>query len=422
MKPSQEDQNNHVPELSSEDEWDNFELEADSAKSPPPPLQDDAILPPKKDLKPVNVTHYEARSKVGDNNSEIISSKGEVPAAPDGKSSRFRVREIAPGKDSGASSRGIPKSAPNISNHKRKGSSDKVARRRRRLVSGERNDWGENEGRNSMKWMLYSGVGLVLLMILAVFLSQRISQETERESDRPLYKKLVASEDEVDDDSILIELSNNNLDEARDIYAAFVTAKSISDFSDFLYAREKILPFVEGQWEPSGKSEGWRPRENSTWTTLEQDETRYGVLEGRKEDFTRFSAFFRHGESGLELDWKATVGYSTASFDKLTVGKGDGSEIRAWISPSDFYTYAFPENKYRSYRLMSPNEDHTLWGYTELEGELGKKLRDLFAPRQITGEVQSRVQAVISLERGPDESLPNQWIIKDLVRLTWLDK
>ena len=363
------------------------------------------------------------RGKSDEDASGTDVAKGQVPAAPDGRVSRLRVREIAPKKDAGAAIHGVSKMAPNVSNQDQKSSDEEVAKQRRRFVRGERNDWGEKKGRDSMRWMLYSGVGIVLLVVITVFLSQRNAPRTERESDKSLFGQLEPSEadQEVADESITLDFLTDSQEEAHDIYAAFVTAKSIDDFSGFLYLGDKNLPIVEEFWEPSNTKEGWRPGDSATWTVLERDGVRYGVLVGTKEDFTNFSAFFRNGESGLKLDWKASAGHCTASFHELKSGKGDGSEIRAWISSSDFYTYALPEKEYQSYRLMSPSGDHTLWAYTATEGELSQTLRNLFVPSPITGEVQSEVQVVISIERGPDESLPNQWVIKDLVRLSWLD-
>jgi hypothetical protein len=103
-------------------------------------------------------------------------------------------------------------------------------------------------------------------------------------------------------------------------------------------------------------------------------------------------------------------------------GAGDGSEIRARISLSDFYTFALPEGKLRSFRLMSPDGNSNLWAYTDLNGELDQSLMKLFIPSQITGEAQSEVQVTLGLEPGPEDGLPNQWIVRDIISLTWLDE
>jgi hypothetical protein len=171
-----------------------------------------------------------------------------------------------------------------------------------------------------------------------------------------------------------------------------------------------------------GIDPGWVPAETAVWTVVERDDLSYGVLDGNLPDFSRFLAYFKREGDRLKMDWKASTGYGTAALAELNAGKGDGSEIRAWISQADFYTYSLPEGGFRSFRLMSPDGDSNLWVYTQVGTELDGRLIALFAPSQITGEVQSEVQVCLGLKPGPAEALPSQWMIADLTRLDWLDE
>ena len=495
MNPDQEDPNNHVPDVSPDDQWDDLDSRQ-NAESPQIPLRPvDHGLPPKKELRRANVTLHGAHLKgdaasiekvssafsgkkkgedvgkiekeksrkklvksrvarrpkevrsygkksVGsggntkkedaeyvldesartDGNADVV--EGQVPSSPDGKGSRLKVREITPEKDSGASVQCGSKLIPTASIQDEKSDEGDGVRRRRRFVRGERNDWGGRKGKSSTRWMSYSGLGIVLLVVLAVFLVQRTSRRSERESGRSLFSQLETAEKEegIEPDESPDDFLTDSRDQAIRIYADFVTARSISDFSEYIYLGEENIPVIEGCWIPSDTSDDWYPEDQVIWEIHDADGVRYGLLEGVKENFTNFSAIFRNGESGLKLDWKATVRYCSASFEDLKSGKGDGSEIRVRISSSNFYTYALPEEKYQSYRLSSPDEQAVLWGYTESEGELGQTLRKLFELSQITGKVRDEVQVVISIDPGPEGSLPNQWIIKDMVRFSWLDK
>jgi hypothetical protein len=122
------------------------------------------------------------------------------------------------------------------------------------------------------------------------------------------------------------------------------------------------------------------------------------------------------------LDWKATISYASADFGDLKKGEGDASEVRTLLSLADLYTFAFPEERYRSFRIMSPEGSLNLWGYVAKASELDQKLQKLFLPSLITGESQREVQVILRLGQGEAESLSNQWLIEDLVRLNWLDE
>lgn len=300
-----------------------------------------------------------------------------------------------------------------------------IARQRRRFVRGERGDWGEEKGHGSYKWMIYSGVGIVLLIILTVVLSQKFGRKPVRESQKSQFSQMDVFDDtpgEKDADPEMLEMLSTSQTEAKEIYGKYATAKSAEDLTGLLFNESIVMPLLSSRWEPLNARSGWAPGDEATWTVLDREGEHYGVLEGSNDDYTPFYAFFRKDGDSLKLDWKATTGYGSAEFAEMKKAQGDGTEIRNVISQGDFYTFSLPEEKYRSLRMMSPDGNFTLWAYTERESELDEKLIKLFTPSQITGEAQSQIQVILSVVPGPDESLPNQWVIKDLVRMNWLDK
>ena len=352
----------------------------------------------------------------------------QLPPAPKARASRIQVNRIGSADTSLEKVQRMSKMTPRLegeNEEKKKQEKQEKGRQRRRFVRGERSDWGEDGGRGSLMWMLFSGIGIVLIVILAVFLSQKGGSGRTGGSANSFVEQSDEFKGELREskaDLEMLEKLTNSQVKARGLYGKFATAKSISDFSDILYHRERNFPEVEKHWEPSDTIEGWVPGDTSGWRVIDQDGDRYALLEGSKNDFTSFTAFFRLEDGELKLDWKATIGFSSASFEDLKDGKGDGREIRAWISQSDFYTYPVPEEKFRSYRLLSHGGSHTIWAYTELGSELDEKLAKLFIPSQITGEVQSEVQITLGLEPGPEESLGNQWLISDIKGFNWLAK
>jgi hypothetical protein len=337
-------------------------------------------------------------------------------------SKRLHVKEIDPANDIGK--RRPQKIAPKAAKEDLEDKLKSVGRLQRRFVRGERGDWGNKTGKGSFIWIAVTGVGVIALVVIAVILSQRSGGDSTAGKDS-IYSQLSPTAEEnfssaVDTD-MLVMLTNSQ-DEAKRIFARFATAKTPDEFVDVLYGAEKISEMIQTHWEPLGMKDGWSPADSSVWTVLERDGLRYGVLEGVFSDFTRFSAYFRRDAEGLKMDWKATSGFGSAEISELKQGTGDGSEIRVWISRADFYTFPLPEEIFRSFKLMSPDGQENLWGYARVGSDLDGKLLSLFAPGQITGETQRDAAVVLALEPGPEESIPNQWIITKLLRLNWLDE
>lgn len=462
MKSDQDDTDQHESKVLPFDGQNESGSQPESGNSQGTPDLSEVALPPKKETKRAFVTLHEARQKVHPEGAEkpsiesvarkragkasnrkkaepegrsdrragahekfaeVEKAKCDVPAAQDGKTNRLRINEISPTTDAGSAiHKREPKGTRHRSNQDQERSDGEVLVKRRRVAQRESNSWGEAKGAHSSKWILYSAVGIVLVMALAVFLNQRAAKRVAGKPEPSLTGPAEAKV--VEDDPKPADLLTGRQKEGIGIYAAFATATSLEDFSAYLYSSDTTIPIIEKYWEPSSVSKNWRPTDDSKWTVFEQEGVIFATLEGINADYSRFLAFFRYEESGIKLDWKATVGYCSDSFEELGSGKGDGdgSEIRVWLSPSDFYTTVFPEGEFQSYRLKSPEDDHTLWGYANMEGELQQALRELFLPSQITGEMQSEVQVVLKIEPGPDGVLPNQWIITELIRLNWLDK
>ncbi len=503
MKSDNDDPNNHAPEVSPGDDWDDLEAVSEKARLGLPPRRSERGLPPKKEARGSIVNRHEPKSLATD---AVEKSENTKPGKKDGdddqpelklgapakkrakkaakktakKAARKSARKAAKkadGKKAAKVSAPAPglseivedadkpeeedgvrlppaSSKPNRLSHRigtgetadtdprpatrpiqkiaaapkieQSGASDEdVARMRRRFVRGERQDWGEEMGRDSGKWMVYTGVGVVALVIITVALSQMGGNKKPRDSDKALYGQLApAGEKEVEetDDLAMLELLTSSQQEAKEIYGKFATAASPSVLEEFIINGEKVFPLVRENWKPPVSKADWIPGDEAVWTVLDRNGQRYGVLAGSHPDFTDFSAFFNKDGEELKLDWKATTGYGTATFEEMKTGAGDASEIRAWVSLADFYTFALPEGEYRSFRLMSPDGNATLWAYTERDGELDLKLMRLFIPSQITGEAQSEVQVTVVMEPGPEDGLKNQWLIRELTSLSWLDE
>ncbi|MFK7851244.1 MAG: hypothetical protein AB8D78_09725 [Akkermansiaceae bacterium] len=348
-----------------------------------------------------------------------------IPASNNGGAGLSKVREISP-KNAHESRKNPPKKfVPKVEKESPNKVENKGVRKRRRVSRGEKNDWGEKTTNSSTRWMLYSGLGIVGLVMISLLLTEWNMRDVAIEPGVSRFGELVEEvESEPVDEGIEV-LSDPLADKqnlATEIYAKFVTAKSIDDLRDIVFKADRVMPIIESSWKPIDARPNWSPDDLTSWAIVEEDELRFGLLAGMGPDFMPFGAFFHYTDSGLKLDWKATTGYSSAPFSELKKGQGNAEEVRALLSSADFYTVAFPDDQFRAYRMTSPDEETILWGYVNSGSDLAKRLTELFETGQITGESNAELQVTLSLVRGPEGALSNQWIIHDFICLNWIER
>jgi hypothetical protein len=414
MNFDKDDPNNHVPAVTPDDDWDGLDVNQ-VFESQLPPRRSDLPKVPRADVslsgfKAIESTRA-STAVVSTENKQLgnsalnmnVNAERFVKEKDDFQAAHV-MDQVTLGDDSK--------------------SNGQVSGMRGHLASGERDDWGVHHKKSSSRWMFYMAIGVILLISLTVFLSQFAGKKSIRESDKSGLSQLVPVEvPKVEDEDLglLGELFNSDED-AIQMYGDFASEENSGDFLKFIYLSERNAPLVQKQWKPLGASREWSPSDKLIWNTYQDDETVYAELRGVNHDFSKFLAFFRFENADLKMDWKATTGYGTASFSELKMGEGDGSEVRGWISISDFFTQQLPDDRYHSFLMTSPKKEVSVWIYTEIGSEVDKDILALFTASPITGEYQSEARVILNLERGEQEILPSQWMIKSLIAENWLDQ
>ena len=412
MNPDKEDPNNHVPAVSPDDDWDGLDVDQ-VFDSQLPPLRSDAPRIPKMDVnlsafKTIYLDRHagEAASIPEDVNHKSLASSHVNVERPLIEKESFQVALVVEGlKQVDVSAQGYERPLP-----------------RRRLSSGERHDWGAIP-KGSTRWMLYAALGVIGMIALIMILSHFSAKKSDMKLNNNglgQVERVKEKSEPIRDSGVLVELMNGHR-EAIQIYGRYAQAKSENDFLKSIYLSEQNAPLVKDGWKSVGAKSGWMPSDKASWQSHRDGEILYAELKGVNHNFSKFLAFFRYENSDLKLDWKATTGYGTASFDKLKIGEGDGSEIRGWISPSDFFTQQLPDNKYHSYIFRSTSKEASVWVYAEIGSQVDRNISALFSTSLITGEYQTEAGVILNLERGNQAILPRQWMIKNLTAANWLD-
>ncbi len=129
---------------------------------------------------------------------------------------------------------------------------------------------------------------------------------------------------------------------------------------------------------------------------------------------TREMAFFDTPE-GVKIDWESWVGWSEMPWDKFRAAKPETPRVfRVILSPVAYYNFGFKDDsKWQSYRLISPDGDHSIYGYVEKRSELGEKIRP-------DPDVK-KISMTLSLKFPPDAATDNQVEIVGFVADGWVE-
>ena len=79
----------------------------------------------------------------------------------------------------------------------------------------------------------------------------------------------------------------------------------------------------------------------------------------------------------LKIDWESCVGWSEMTWQDFRSAKPEtGKLFRVILSPVDYYNFDFlDESKWQSYRLVSPDQKHSIYGYVPKDSELARRIR-----------------------------------------------
>ncbi len=283
---------------------------------------------------------------------------------------------------------------------------------------GEGREWGNEKPPESVKWMIYWGAGIAVLLVIGVVLKSGPDRKEQPVNTgvpkadtaaRPVEREIA-----VTDPLLMLETGS------RAAYGAYARARTLDEVIPHVRNGDAMRQLLEQEWQPIPVPPDWEPANKTSSQNFQNDSRTYAAVSGILPDFSPFEAYVVPEDGRLAVDWEASTGHGTATFEELESGEGDGSFIRAAIQRGQFYTAAFPESDYRSFRLISVDPDQAIWAYTLRGSAADDAIIALFRPGAILAGVQNEYRICLSLRRGDPESLANQWEIGELLHIDWV--
>jgi hypothetical protein len=202
------------------------------------------------------------------------------------------------------------------------------------------------------------------------------------------------------------------IESAQPIARKFLAATEVSQIfdlvSDGARVKSKILDYYpNGKITPTGLS-----KFNSSGNVSYKDS--FAAVSILTTDFEQKQLAFIDGEDGLKIDWESWVGWSELPWDKLLEIRPDKPIlVRVMLKWVDYYNFGFSdENKWRSYRLLSPEGEHMLYGYAERNSLLDQRMRP--------GEQKATVAVTLKIHFPDGESTGKQVIIDEYIADGWV--
>jgi len=279
-------------------------------------------------------------------------------------------------------------------------------------------DWGR-AGKQSVRWVLGIGVGAATVVIGAMMVLPLIN-ESNAAHPRPGDGGLVVErvEDLTGMEPVKALLARQA--EAERILKTVVSAPTVAEVLPWVREAAAVEPLIRAGYRPVAVPKGWPAPSTTQWRALDNDGHPFALLEGQLPDFTKFTAYWVIEGNQLRLDWKATAGYGTATFDELAQQRGNPAEIRGKILPGRYFTAVYPEAEFQCYQLLAPDDSQAVWCYVRRDDPVDVVVGELCLDGEILDSAPTQQRITVRLNQGPAGSQPNQWLLAEVLHKEWI--
>jgi hypothetical protein len=279
-------------------------------------------------------------------------------------------------------------------------------RRKRKSRRGQSHNWdsahagsrvSSRREHRQMLWILSGGavcLGLAVAMVL-------LAMDASDSKTRPAEPDARQTAEPAQSPSVFSETAF--LAEAETLARRFLEATSV----------EELLPLVRNpeatgarmrEFYPDGGVEPAGMTAFNTRTEVEHLGGGYAVTV-RTGSFEEKTMAFSTTSEGLRIDWESWVGWSEMPWERfLEIRPQEPKLFRVMLGPVDYYNFGFSDDrKWRSYRLLSPDDEHSLYAYVERDSVLDARIRP--------SPDRKQTPLTLSLRFPPDPVSPNQVLV-----------
>lgn len=282
-------------------------------------------------------------------------------------------------------------------------------------------EWGKAVTQ-SQRWLWWSGAGVVALIVIGLAV-QPFLVDKDQNRTAVSFQPLEVVEDVIPVEDPTVFFSENPsqvVAEVQETLGIYARANTLEEALPVIRHSAMLSDLLAAQWRSWQVPASWTVSDNDSISYDSVGKLPYVIISGTRPDFSTYQVFLVRENDRMLVDWEATVGLGTRSFQEMKHPATRSAEIRVVMAPSGFYTQIFPEDRYRAYRLASATNDELLWGYAELGSPAALALQDLFNEKAVFSDKPSEQPVRLRLIRGDSAALPNQWLVLDVLHKGWV--
>jgi hypothetical protein len=302
----------------------------------------------------------------------------------------------------------------------------KKRRRGRRLDSSDNHSWeGQPNSHlvdlresSQMRRLLIGGAGLFAMIAGGIFFSMKAGKAEEQspvfsQKNLPVPVTVAETVAKAADPVVSGRSEASFLTEAEPLTRKFLEATTVAELLPLIRHPEVTEPRVRGVY-PSGKIKalGMSKFNSASGISVRDSLTSLMV---RTLDHEEKPLAFIETPKGLKIDWESWVGWSAMSWEKFLSSKPRSAQVfRVTLSAINYYNFEFSDDsKWHSFRLTSPDQEHSLYGYVERGSPLDQKI--------CPTESATVVTLMLAL-KFPSEVVSNSQVeIESLVAEGWVE-
>ena len=258
-----------------------------------------------------------------------------------------------------------------------------------------------------MLWMLIGGGSLFALIVAGVLVAMKDGNKQAAQVPtkplKPVPESAAGQSLKKNDAAITAE--------AEPLARKFLEATSVDEILPLLRNRDVAEARIR-KFYPDGKISA---PGMAAFNTLSEVSRMGSFLSFniRTRDFEDKALTYVDTPEGLKIDWECWVGWSATSWDDFVSSKSTETKVfRLNLGSVDYYNVGFKDDqKWQSYRLISPDGKHSIYGYAERGSVLNARLRP---PPDI-----KQMPMILALKFPENATSANQVIIESLVAEGW---
>lgn len=252
-------------------------------------------------------------------------------------------------------------------------------------------------------WMAAATCGLVVAAVAGLLIAGKNKSANARDSGSGYVFEKVQELD--GEEEFFVVNSGKLIEEAETLLKAYAAATSVEQVLPMVRDAERVKERMTRLWQPWGPGPMLAAGKEIDGSVMEGAARQAICLRGRRGDFTPFEMVFVRVGERLKLDWEASHGIGEVQVAELQEGGvADGRVVRGLIEPSEFYTLAYPDTEFRSFRMVDASGDHFIWVFARLGSEVAKTLEREFNEGTVLLEKSGQIRATVRLSGSEGDS------------------